>query len=185
MPQHSILVPAASAGYEAARRRAGYIDRTGRGRIVVSGADRATYLQGLLTNDIAALGAGQGCYSAYLTPQGRMIADMHVYELGDVILMTLARQVKDAVLSKLDQFVFSEDVQLGDVTASFAQWAVVGPRAASAIAPLVGIAKSALDALSEHGNTRTKWRGSPAIVTRTSDAGEPGFDVYVEAAQSD
>jgi len=185
MPQHSILVPAASAGYEAARRRAGYIDRTSRGRIVVSGADRATYLQGLLTNDIAALGAGQGCYSAYLTPQGRMIADMHVYELGDVILMTLARQVKDAVLSKLDQFVFSEDVQLGDVTASFAQWAVVGPRAASAIATLLGIAKAALDALPEHGNMRAKWRGSPAIVTRTSDAGEPGFDIYVEAAQSD
>ena len=114
-----------------------------------------------------------------------MIADMHVYELGDVILMTLAREVKDAVLSKLDQFVFSEDVQLGDVTASFAQWAVVGPRAASAIAPLVGIAKSVLDALPEHGNARTKWRGSPAIVTRTSDAGAPGFDIYVEAAQSD
>ena len=114
-----------------------------------------------------------------------MIADMHVYELGDVILMTLARQVKDAVLSKLDQFVFSEDVQLGDVTASFAQWAVVGPRAASAIATLLGIAKAALDALPEHGNMRAKWRGSPAIVTRTSDAGEPGFDIYVEAAQSD
>jgi tRNA-modifying protein YgfZ len=185
MPQHSTLVPAASAGYEAARRRAGFIDRTSRGRIVVSGADRATYLQGLLTNDIAALRAGQGCYAAYLTPQGRMIADMHVYELGDVILLTLAGEVKDAVLSKLDQFVFAEDVQLGDVTASFAQWAVVGPRAASSIAPLVGLAKSVLDELPEHGNTRAKWRGSPAIVTRTSDAGEAGFDIYVEAAQSE
>jgi hypothetical protein len=37
--------------------------------------------------------------------------------------------VKDAVLSKLDQFVFAEDVQLGDVTATFAQWAVIGPQA--------------------------------------------------------
>ena len=50
-----------------------------------------------------------------------MIADLFVYELGDVMLLTLPRDVKDAVLAKLDQFIFSEDVQLGDVTDTFAQ----------------------------------------------------------------
>ena len=59
-----------------------------------------------------------------------MIADLYVYELGDVILLTMAGDVKDAVLAKLDQFIFCEDVQLGDVTATFAQIAVVGPEAA-------------------------------------------------------
>ncbi len=185
MPQHSTVVPAGFAGYDSARRHAALIDRADRGRIVVSGVDRATYLQGLLTNDIAALRAGQGCYSAYLTPQGRMIADMHVYELGDVILLTTTGDVKDTVLSKLDQFVFAEDVQLGDVTATFAQWAVVGPRAGVVLASLLGISETALSAMAEHGNTRTDWRATPAIVTRTSDAGESGFDIYVEAAQSE
>ncbi len=98
--------------------------------VVVSGADRRSYLHGLLTNDIAALEAGQGCYAAYLTPQGRMIADLWVYELGDVMLLSLARDVKDAVLARLDQFIFTEDVQLGDVTETFAATAIVGPRAA-------------------------------------------------------
>src|SRR5262249_34445620 len=121
MPQHSTMIRDASAGYEAARRHAAVIDRTGdRGRLVVSGAERGTYLQGLLTNDIAALRPGQGCYSAYLTAQGRMVADMYVYELGDLILLTTVRDVKDGVLARLDQFVFAEDVRLGDVTASFA-----------------------------------------------------------------
>src|SRR6266404_7406127 len=106
------MIPAVSAAaYDAARRRAASIDRSHRGRIVVSGADRASYLQGLLTNDIVALTAGQGCYAAYLTAQGRMIADLHVYELGDVMLLTLHRDVKDAVMAKLDQFIFGEDVQ--------------------------------------------------------------------------
>ena len=45
-------------GYEAARHRACLLRRTDRGMIVVSGTDRASYLQGLLTNDIAALQAG-------------------------------------------------------------------------------------------------------------------------------
>ena len=80
--------PAAHA-YLAARHNSAVLDRSAFGRIVVSGADRASYLQGLLTNDIAALKAGEGCYSAYLTAQGRMIADLYVYELGDVILLRM------------------------------------------------------------------------------------------------
>src|SRR6187200_3301204 len=139
MSQHSTLIHAASDGYQAARRHAALIDRTDRGRIVVSGADRGTYLQGLLTNDIAALQAGQGCYAAYLTPQGRMIADLWVYELGDVLLVSMIRDVKPTVLARLDQFIFTEDVQLGDVTDTFGATAVVGPRAAHAVAAAVDV----------------------------------------------
>jgi len=120
--------------YDAARRGAGLIDRSDRGRIVVSGTDRAQYLQGLLSNDIVALKPGGGCYATYLTPQGRMIADLFAYELGDVMLLTMTGGVKDAVLAKLDQFIFSEDVQLGDVSGTFAQIAIVGPDAASRVA---------------------------------------------------
>src|SRR5499427_1338610 len=128
------MVPAVSpATYDAARHRAAFIDRSNRGRIAVSGKDRASYLQGLLTNDVVALKAGQGCYAAYLTAQGRMIADLHVYELGDVMLLAMPGDVKDAVLAKLDQFIFTEDVQLGDVTGTFAQIAFVGPAAADAV----------------------------------------------------
>src|SRR6185436_21025834 len=105
--------------YQLARTAAAIVDRGERAWVVVSGADRRSYLQGLLTNDIAALQAGQGCYAAYLTPQGRMIADLWVYELGDVLLVSMIRDVKPTVLARLDQFIFTEDVQLGDVTDTF------------------------------------------------------------------
>src|SRR5262249_51189038 len=107
------------SAYDAVRHHAGVIDRSDRGRIAVSGPERAAYLQGLLTNDIAALKAGEGCYSAYLTAQGRMIADLFVYELGDAMLLVTQGDVKDTVLGKLDQFIFAEDVKLGDVTSAF------------------------------------------------------------------
>jgi folate-binding protein YgfZ len=177
------MIPAVSIhAYDAARRRAGLIERTDRGRIVVSGKDRASYLQGLLTNDVVALGAGEGCYAAYLTPQGRMITDLWVYELGDVILLTLSRDVKDLVLAKLDQFIFTEDVQLGDVTDTFAHVAIVGPEAAALLAPLVGLDRDAIARLREHGNLRAQFEGQPAIVLQVSDTGEPGFDVLVDRA---
>jgi folate-binding protein YgfZ len=169
------------SAYQAARQRAAFIDRSARGRLVVSGRDRASYLQGLLTNDISAVKAGEGCYAAYLTPQGRMISDLWVYELGDVILLNLAGDVTAAVLAKLDQFIFTEDVQLGDVTETFAQVAVVGPEAARLVGALLDEPPVVpLAGLPEHGNLRGHINGSPAIVTRVTDTGEPGFDVYVE-----
>jgi folate-binding protein YgfZ len=182
MPQHSIKIPYVSPeAYSAARHRSAFIDRSDRGRIVVSGADRASYLQGLLTNDIVALKAGSGCYAAYLTAQGRMIADLHVYELGDVELLVMSGDVKDSVLAKLDQFIFTEDVQLGDVTGTFAQIAVIGPEAARVVAAVMArVAADALRELPEHGNMRVEWDGGAAIVTRVTDTGEPGYDLYVD-----
>ncbi|MFI5178791.1 MAG: YgfZ/GcvT domain-containing protein [Vicinamibacterales bacterium] len=181
------MIPAASANaYEAARHGAAILDRSSRGRIVVSGADRASYLQGLLTNDIVALKAGQGCYAAYLTAQGRMIADLHVYELGDVILLMMNGEVKDTLLAKLDQFVFSEDVQLGDVTASFTQIGVIGPKAATALTAAVpALSLDVLRGLPNDGNVRAAAGGGALIITKTSDAGEPGYDIYVEPAHAD
>lgn len=169
--------------YELVRRHAGQFNRDDVGRLVVSGTDRASYLNGLLTNDIAALGAGQGCYAAYLTAQGRMITDLHVYELGDVILLTLPRDVKNAVLAKLDQFIFSEDVQVGDVTDSFADVALIGPDAAGiAGGVLADITPGALAALLEHGNVRAGFAGQSVIVLRVTDTGEPGFEMLIDAA---
>jgi tRNA-modifying protein YgfZ len=179
------MSPAVSvSAYDAARRRSAFIDRSDRGRIVVSGADRRSYLQGLLTNDIAALEAGRGCYTAYLTAQGRMIADLHVYELGDAILLTMAGDVKDSVMAKLDQFIFGEDVQLGDVTSTFAQIAVVGPDSAREVEKVIsGVNGAGLGALPDHGNVRAQFGDGAAIVARISDAGEPGFDLFVERAR--
>jgi len=180
------MIPTVSAlAYDAARHRAAVLDRSDRGRIIVTGADRGSYLHGLFTNDIAGLTAGQGCYAAYLTAQGRLISDMHVYELGDAILLSLPGDTKDAVLAKLDQFIFTEDVQLGDVTATFAQIAVVGPEAPAVIASAIGgDAGATLAALPMHGNARVQWNGDPAILVRIDDAGEPGYEVFVETARA-
>lgn len=180
------MVPVISTEtYNAARRRSAFLDRSDRGRLVVSGNDRATYLQGLLTNDVAALKAGEGCYAAYLTAQGRMIADLFVYEAGDIMLLTMARSVKDEVLAKLEQFIFAEDVQLADVTDAFAQVAVVGPEAGRTISTMLDAGMAgALAAMREHGNLRIECQGHPVIVTRMTDIGEPGFELYVERDQA-
>src|SRR5262245_58709968 len=83
-----------------------------RHQIAVAGPDRATYLQGLLTNDIPALAPGSGCYSAWLTPQGRMLTDMHVLESGGMILLDVPAATAEATRDRLEQFIFTENVQV-------------------------------------------------------------------------
>ena len=92
--------------------------------------DRATYLQGLLTNDIPALSPGTGCYSAWLTPQGRMLTDMHVLESGGMILLDVPAETADATRERLDQFIFTEDVQVESLAGKLTSVWMHGPKAA-------------------------------------------------------
>src|SRR6187399_1779457 len=87
-----------------------------RRQIAVAGSDRAAFLQGLLTNDIAALESGSGCYAAWLTPQGRMLTDLHVLESGDLILLDVPEEQQVTTLEQLNHFLFSEDVQLASLS---------------------------------------------------------------------
>jgi tRNA-modifying protein YgfZ len=153
-----------------------------RGQVAVAGTDRALYLQGLLTNDIQALTAGTGCYSAWLTPQGRMLTDMHVFESGDTILLDVPADQLESTLQRLDQFLFSEDVQLADLAGSLRGVWLHGPRAATlierAISGLTGVAD-----WPDYRNARAEFNGTPAVVARINQLGVPGFCVYISPEQ--
>src|SRR5262245_53255058 len=124
--------------YRALRAGAGIVDRSTRGRLVLTGADRRSYLQGLLTNDIAALVEGTGCYAAYLTAQGRMIADMRVFETGDSLLVDLDGTLADSITDRWSRFIFSEDVQIRNDSPVTSQVGVFGPRSAHVLARVLG-----------------------------------------------
>jgi folate-binding protein YgfZ len=166
--------------YHALHQGTGLVDRSRRGRLRLTGADRKEYLQGLLTNDTAALSAGTGCYAALLTAQGRMIADMYLVETGDAIVMDLEREVSAKVFEHLDRFVITEDVQITDETASVSQIGVFGPHASTVLAAVLGLDRSWLDAAAPLENRNAMWEATPVLVVRRDDAGVAGFDLLVE-----
>src|SRR4051812_46394716 len=175
--------------YHALRQGAGIIDVTrSRARLLLTGADRRNYLQGLLTNDIVALTAGTGCYAAYLTAQGRMIADMRVFELGDALLVELDASLGGSVRGKWEMFIFSEDVRIEDWSTSMAQIGVYGPRAAEVLSQVTDADASPaavaarLDSMPVGANFRVTFENNPLILLRGDEAGVPGFDVVIPAA---
>lgn len=175
--------------YNAVREGAGLIDSSGRGRCVIRGNDRLTFLHALLTNDITALGPGCGCYAALLTPQGRMVTDMRVFELGDATLLDVPAGVKDALLARLDQLIFTEDVQLGDVTPVWGCLSVQGPRAPEALSRAIagdseGAAIALQAGLSQYRpfqNARVEFQGDVTVVARVDEFGRPGFLLFTAA----
>ena len=173
--------------YRAVRDGSGVLDRSPRSRLRLTGLDRREYLQGLLTNDIAALTPGSGCYAALLTAQGRMISDMYVVETGDAILMDLEPALGDKVFAHLERFIFSEDVQVSNETASRSQIGVYGPAAASVVRAVMGDGRSSeadLNAMAALDNRTLRWRDADVVIVRRDDVGIAGFDLVIDAAQA-
>lgn len=149
--------------------------------IGIAGPDRASFLQGLLTNDIAALGAGSGCYAAWLTPQGRMLTDLHVLESGDMILLDVPAAEHQPTLDRLDQFLFSEDVQISDLSAALTSVWIHGQAAPELLEGLLG--STGLAEWPQYRNERVSIEGLPVVLTRIDQLGVPGFCCQVDPAQ--
>src|SRR3954470_1878659 len=66
------------AQYRQLREECGVVDRSERGKLLVTGSEAAEYLQGQLTNDIEGLEPGEGCYAGLLDRKGHMQGDMRV-----------------------------------------------------------------------------------------------------------
>ncbi len=169
--QHHALEHGAAIGAVAPRHAIG-----------LAGKDRAAYLQGLLTNDIQALVPGSGCYAAWLTPQGRMLTDLHVFESGDMMLLDVPADLLAVTLQRLDQFLFSEDVQFADLSSSLAAVWIHGPEAPG-IVERVLTGAAGLASWESYRNARGEFDGAPAVIGRVDQLGVPGFVIYVEPAR--
>src|SRR5262245_7149440 len=147
-----------------------------RGQVAVAGPDRAAFLQGFLTNDTAALTAGRGCYAAWLTPQGRMLCDLHVFESGDMTLLDVPAADLVQIAERLEQFHFTEDVQIATAETLRGIW-IHGPAAAR----LLG--HEEYNVWAQYENARIEFGGVPVVVGRVDQLGVPGFVIYVDAHQ--
>jgi folate-binding protein YgfZ len=62
----------------------------------VSGEDRVSYLQGLVSNDVALAEPGRAVWAALLTPQGKWLADFFIFAEADRLLLDVeAAQAED------------------------------------------------------------------------------------------
>ncbi|KUJ82400.1 YgfZ/GcvT domain-containing protein [Ruegeria profundi] len=79
----------------------------------LSGSDTDSFLQGLVTNDIAGLENGL-VYAALLTPQGKYLADFFLKRDGDTVLLDVADTIADDFVKRLTMYKLRADVSIKD-----------------------------------------------------------------------
>lgn len=78
----------------------------------VTGADRLSFLQGMVSNDVLPLGRGDGAvWAALLTPQGKYLADFLLVAQGDRLLLDIKDSIADATIRRLSMYRLRADVQ--------------------------------------------------------------------------
>lgn len=102
------------------------IDRSDRARIELSGAHAIATLNGLVTNDVAALKVGQGQYAAALTAKGKIVADMIVLMLDDKLQLHASPAAAPGLRAMLTKFVNPRFATLNDVSDVTGELTLVG-----------------------------------------------------------
>jgi tRNA-modifying protein YgfZ len=160
------------AQYRQLREECGLLDRSARGKLIVSGGEAAEYLQGQLTNDVEALAPGEGQYAALLDRKGRIQADMRVLRASaEEIWIDTEPEALEAAKRHLDMYKIGREVAIADLTAERAILSLIGPRS-------VEIAATA--ALPEHACEATEVGGVECLAVGTA----AGIDLIVEPADA-
>jgi folate-binding protein YgfZ len=93
-----------------------------RGVIRITGEDRESFLQGLVSNDVAAVAPGHAIWAALLTPQGKWLADFFVLAEGDSLLLDAERAQLAMLAERLKRFRLRSKVSI-DVPAGLSVYA--------------------------------------------------------------
>jgi aminomethyltransferase len=164
--------------HRAVREAAGLFDISHMGEVEVRGPDALPFLQHLVTYDVAAILPEHSNYALMCLPDGGIIDDTFIYNLGDhyLIVVNAANTAKNVAWMRKCAKGF--DVTVTDVSDRTGMLALQGPAAEALLAQVAG---AGLAALPFHGVARGVVSGMPAIVARTGYTGEDGFELFVAA----
>ncbi len=171
--------------YNAIQQAAGLVDRSERETLIVSGEDAVQWLQGLVTNDLHDLvGLGSGQFNCAPDVNGRMVSDMRILHLPDMLMLDLEPGIVDDLRSHLSQQIILEDVELIDRSDSTGRIGIFGPRSADVVASALRLE----DDLEELAPFDATWGASDAtgevIVQRIEWTGGLGFDLIFDREQT-
>ena len=131
----------AAAAARAARETVLLVEAQDRSAILVTGKDRISWLNGLVTCELAKLSPGEAAYGLLVEKKGRIQTDLFVLPSasGDATLaLAVPASLRETLLTTLDHYLIMEDAELAvaDMVFVFAH----GPRAAelAGLAPFAG-----------------------------------------------
>src|SRR6266700_252376 len=160
----------ATEEYWTIKKAVGLADMSHLGRLRITGKDRVSFLNGLLTNDISQLKENAGQRSALLNSKARVLADLHLYAQPDGLLIDTGESPASHVKEILDRFIITEDVQIQDSSQDLLYVTLQGPKSSQAIREVLGPEAQDLKQLEQ------KTLGPSTIIARDR-TGQTGYDI--------
>jgi folate-binding protein YgfZ len=164
--------------YWTIKRTVGLADISNAGRLRITGKDRVSFLNGLLTNDVSQLKENSGQHSALLNSKARVLADLHLYSQTDSLLIDTGESPASHVKEILDRFVITEDVQIIDATSDLVQMTVQGPKSSEAIKQVLGVEAHDLKLFEQRS------LGPSSIIARDR-TGQSGYDMILPVLEAE
>lgn len=142
------------------------------GIILIAGEDARAFLQGQLTNDVAALEEGRAQWSGYCSPKGRLLATFLLWPAKQGFMLQLPLPLLNSTRQRLGMFVLRSKVTLEDVSNQWVRIGVAGPRAAEYLGRIVeALPASPLTAVHQPGlrilrleSDRLELVGAPEVI---------------------
>src|SRR5262245_58726268 len=124
--------------YDAIRGGVAVVDLSDAGKLRLSGNNSIQFLNGLISNDVKSLKAGEGVLAAFPTLQGKLLALCRVYNLGEHMLMELDAINREKIFKNLTRFIPAGEFFVTDVSDDLALYSLQGPRSMELLESLTG-----------------------------------------------
>lgn len=160
--------------HHAVRQGVGVVDLSHRGRLRLTGSDRAAYLHRIISNDVEGLADGEGNYATILTNRGKIIADMSVYIFEDSIGIETNAETTLSLYQELDKYLIADDVTIEDFTERTGTVGVHGPKSPELLQEVCGFDVRNLPA---YHSLVDEIDGRRIICVRANETGEIGYNL--------
>ena len=156
------------------------VDRCARGAVLVEGPDALTFLNSLLSQDIAALADGQGAHTLLLQPQGKLDTDLRLLRVGGAAWLDCEVGRGEALAASLRRFKIRIKAEVEDRTGDWGCLTLRGPEVAARVEAAGGPPLPA----EAHAHVPWGWgTGATRLVRADWPGGPPGADLVGPVAE--
>lgn len=163
--------------YRAVRSGVGVLDLCDYTVLRLTGPDRLSFLQGMVTNDVKQLAPGTGMSAAILDVSGKILADLRILCAEDSFMLLLREPLAQRAVAHLNRYLVADDVEIAGPDTACGLISLQGPKARSLLGAVVP-PDEIPQAMHSHRTLRIADRELRAI--RSTHTGEEGFDLLIE-----
>lgn len=110
------------------------------GTLVVTGSERQSWLNGLVTCDLASLRPGGGAYGLSVAKSGKILTEVWILVAADRLYVAVLRERLELLRETFDRYLIMEDAEVTDASAEHGWILAAGPRSAGIVEAGRGVA---------------------------------------------